>query len=110
MITGDVVRLWGDELRNCPFDTDANTLFIAYFASAEMGCFVALNWPRPRSVIDLYAEYRRCTNDGTYDDDDNSVLLDLESSDGHRQRGKSRPQKRNRLIDALAHFSLSAIG
>jgi DNA polymerase-1 len=35
---------------------------VGYFASAELGCHLALNWPLPVNVLDLYAEFRTLTN------------------------------------------------
>jgi DNA polymerase I len=63
--TGRRMRLWRDELirrRRAPFDTGPESLFVAYFASAELGCFLALGWPLPMHVLDLYAEHRCETN------------------------------------------------
>jgi DNA polymerase I len=37
-------------------------LFVAYYASAELGCFRALNWPMPQRILDLFAEFRCGTN------------------------------------------------
>ncbi|MFO0892581.1 MAG: DNA polymerase, partial [Isosphaeraceae bacterium] len=37
-------------------------LFVAYYASAELGCHLALEWPMPERVLDLYAEFRCLTN------------------------------------------------
>jgi hypothetical protein len=37
-------------------------LVVAYYAPAEIGCFLALGWPVPTRIIDLYAEFRRETN------------------------------------------------
>jgi DNA polymerase I len=37
-------------------------LFIAYYASAELGCFRALGWPMPVNVLDLFTEFRDRTN------------------------------------------------
>lgn len=37
-------------------------LFVAYYSSAEWGCHLALNWPLPLNVIDLYSEFRILTN------------------------------------------------
>lgn len=63
-LTSDrLLRLWRDELpARPPFAIDGHTLFIAYYASAEWGCFAALGWPMPQRVIDLYAEFRAKTN------------------------------------------------
>lgn len=45
LFSNRMVRLWQDQLRQMnepPFPTDPDTLFVAYDASAEMGCFLAL--------------------------------------------------------------------
>jgi DNA polymerase family A len=61
--TGRLIRLWQDQFGpEPPFPIDDNTLFIAYYAPAEIGCFLALDWPVPTRVVDLYAEFRRETN------------------------------------------------
>ena len=39
-----------------------DTLFIAYYASAELGCYLALNWPFPARIVDLCAEFRCLTS------------------------------------------------
>src|SRR5262249_11812979 len=43
-----------------------DALFIAFFASAELGCFLELGWPLPAHVLDLYAETKwdTCGRDG----------------------------------------------
>ena len=41
-----------------PFPIDADTVLIAYYASAELGCFKALNWPPPVYILDLFTEFR----------------------------------------------------
>ena len=63
--TGREIRLWRDELRHldrAPWDTGPRSVTVAYFASAEFGCFRALGWPDPVNVIDLFAEFRCMTN------------------------------------------------
>ena len=63
--TGQEIRLWRGELlslRAAPFNTGADAVFVAYFASAELGCFLELGWPMPANVLDLYAEHRCETN------------------------------------------------
>jgi DNA polymerase-1 len=61
-LTGETIRLWGDELAACPFSGGNDELFVAYYASAEASCFDALGWPRPRRMLDLFTEFRRMTN------------------------------------------------
>jgi hypothetical protein len=63
--TGRRLRLWQDELRRletAPYRTGPDTLFVAYYSSAELGCHLALNWPHPEHVLDLYVEFRNLTN------------------------------------------------
>jgi DNA polymerase-1 len=61
--TGRVIRLWQDEFGAAPpYPTGPETLFVAYYASAEIGCHLALDWPVPARVLDLYAEFRCLTN------------------------------------------------
>src|SRR6516162_9830995 len=58
-----LIRLWQDELGAAPpFSVDDDTLFVAYFASAEVGCFLELGWPVPVRIVDLYVEFRNATN------------------------------------------------
>ncbi len=62
---GSVKRYWRDELNKmsaAPFDIGSETLLVAYFAPAEMQCFLMLGWPRPENFLDLFAEFRRLTN------------------------------------------------
>src|SRR4051812_32059328 len=63
--SGRTVRLWRDELscrREPPYPTGPDVLFVAYFASAELGCHLALGWALPARVLDLYAEFRNIAN------------------------------------------------
>ena len=63
--TNQTLRIWQDELggvKKAPFPTDSSSLILAYYASAEIGCFIALGWQIPVNVLDLYTEFRCCTN------------------------------------------------
>jgi DNA polymerase I len=61
--TGQEWRIWrGDFPPAPPFPIGPDSLFVAYYASAELGCFRALGWPMPARVLDLYAEFRDRTN------------------------------------------------
>ena len=61
--TGKLHRLWeGDFGPSPPFPVDDSALWLAFKADAEMQCFLALGWPLPVNVIDLYAEFRNQTN------------------------------------------------
>jgi hypothetical protein len=63
--TGRTLRLWRDDLVGLsrpPFGTGPDCLFVAYYASAELGCFLALDWPAPARILDLFAEFRCLTS------------------------------------------------
>ncbi len=79
------LRVWADEFTDSPpYSTDSDSLFVAYYAPAELGCHLALGWPLPANVLDLYCEFRRLTN------------------------GKVLPHG-NGLLGALAYFGLDGI-
>ncbi len=59
--TGQTVRQWISE-DSTPFRFGQNDLLVAYFASAELGCFLSLGWELPKHVLDLYCEWRAQTN------------------------------------------------
>jgi DNA polymerase I len=86
--TGKTLRLWRDELHrnsSAPIEFDEDTLFVAYYASAELSCFLALGWSFPRQILDLFVEFRAMTN------------------------GLKVPHG-NGLLGAMAYFGLSAMG
>jgi hypothetical protein len=65
VFSGEQRRAWRDELRllpAAPFDVGADVLVVCYYAPAEMGCFLSLNWPLPHHVVDFHAEHRAQTN------------------------------------------------
>ena len=45
-----------------PFDSGPFDLVVAFYASAEVGCYMNLGWEPPANVIDLYVEFRNLTN------------------------------------------------
>lgn len=65
--SGRLVRQWLTDrpTRKPPFDVDPDSLFIAYYASAELGCCLSLGWPMPSRVLDLFIEFRCLTNGRT---------------------------------------------
>jgi hypothetical protein len=84
--SGREIRLWRGEFDpTLPYPTDADSLFVAYYASAELGCHLALNWPVPQRTLDLFAEFRCGTNG-----------LDVPAGNG--------------LIGALTAFGLDTMG
>ena len=61
--TGEIVQIWRGEFGlTPPFPTGPETLWIAFYSSAEWGCFKALGWPMPANVLDLFVEFRLRTN------------------------------------------------
>ncbi len=63
--SGRTIRAWVDELARMdlpPFPIGPESLFVAYYASAELGCFQALGWPMPARILDLFVEFRNLTN------------------------------------------------
>ena len=67
-----------------PYPLDKDSLLVAYYASAEMGCHLSLGWPMPANLLDLYTEFRNHTN------------------------GLTKPCG-NGLLGALAWFGLSSV-
>ena len=58
LVTGQEWRLQRGEFGAAPpFSTRPETLFVAYYASAEIGFFRALNWPTPARILDLFTEF-----------------------------------------------------
>jgi len=87
LATGRQVSLWQDELQRRqapPYETGPDALFVAYYASAEIGCHLTLGWPVPMHILDLFVEFRNLTN------------------------GKEVPCG-NGLLGALAWFGLSCL-
>jgi DNA polymerase family A len=61
--SGRTIRLWQDQFGSAPpFPIGPGSLFVAFYASAELGCFRALGWPTPANILDLYVEFRDRTN------------------------------------------------
>lgn len=70
------IRLWEDELDALPtppYGIGNNSLFVAYYASAEIGCHLALDWEIPANILDLFAEFRN-NNNGLYVPSGNKLL------------------------------------
>src|SRR5262245_628673 len=61
--SGQTWRLWRGEFGSTPpFPTGPDSLFVAFYASAELGCFRVLGWPKPSNILDLFVEFRDRTN------------------------------------------------
>ena len=59
--TDRLIRVSFEELslmKEAPFDTGPQSLFVAFYAAAEFGCFLELGWGFPVNTLDLYVEFR----------------------------------------------------
>jgi DNA polymerase-1 len=84
--SGQKWRLWRGEFGpEPPFPIGPDALVVAYYASAELGCFRALGWPKPACILDLFTEFSNLTN------------------------GRKTPAGRG-LLGALAYFGLDTVG
>ena len=84
--TGHCWRVWRGEFGSTPpFPTGPDTIFVAFYASAELGCMRALGWGEPARILDMFIEFRAHTN------------------------GLGAPAG-NGLVGALIYFGLDTIG
>jgi DNA polymerase-1 len=61
--SGRRFRIFENDFRPTPpYATGPDVLFVAYFATAELGCYRVLGWSMPERVLDLFAEFRNRTN------------------------------------------------
>ncbi len=63
--SGKKLRFWKDALERmneAPYSLGERSLFVSYFATAELSCHLALNWKMPTNVLDLFVEFRNQTN------------------------------------------------
>jgi DNA polymerase-1 len=61
--SGHRFRIFRDQFGAAPpYATGPDVLFVAFYASAELGCYRALGWPMPERILDLYVEFRNLTN------------------------------------------------
>jgi DNA polymerase I len=81
--TGCLLRFFKGEISEmAPYSLGNDSLFVAFAASADLLCHIALGWKLPCHVIDLFAEFRNCTN-----------FVD-------------KSDQRANLLSALAHFGI----
>lgn len=60
------IIMWRDQFGPVPpYPTDEDSLFLAFYSSAEFGCHQALGWPEPARSLDAYLEFRHFTNSAT---------------------------------------------
>lgn len=86
LVSGRVFRRFeGQFPRNPPWATGSDVLFLAFYASAELGFYRVRSWPMPPRILDLFVEFRNLTNG-------------LATADGAS------------LLGALTYFGLDGIG
>ena len=84
--SGRRFRIWQDQFGPAPpYATGPGVLFVAFYASAELGCYRVLGWPMPERILDLFTEFRARTN------------------------GLDTPAG-NSLLGALSYFGLDGMG
>jgi hypothetical protein len=66
LISNRTIRFFKDELcrsgNEPPYAVSPYSLVVSYYAIAELSCHLALGWPLPICVLDLYVEFRNLTN------------------------------------------------
>lgn len=61
--TDTITKHWIQKDETKPvYPADKNTLLICYYASAEIGCHLSLNFQKPLYILDLFTEFRCLTN------------------------------------------------
>jgi DNA polymerase-1 len=61
--SGRRLQFWRDQFGPTPpYPISSDALFVGYYASAEIGCHLALGWPVPARILDLFTEFRDRTN------------------------------------------------
>src|SRR5262249_14972727 len=89
LASGRSHRVFGGDLvalKRPPYPIGPNVLFVAYYASAELGCHLALNWDLPARILDLYVEY------------------------SNRRNGLLLINERRDLLSALLNYGIDAMG
>src|SRR5689334_14305833 len=59
------LKLWTDELHEltaAPYNIGPDSPVVAYYASAELRCYLALGWELPANLPDWYAGFCNLTN------------------------------------------------
>jgi hypothetical protein len=97
LFSGQTIRewLWDGPVTACPIPTDNRSLYIAFYASAEITCHLGLGWPVPTRILDLYAEFRCIANSAT-----NFQIASPE--------GKTKGRNRLGLLNCMRTFGLGA--
>src|SRR5262249_26290296 len=88
--SGQTIRVWQDQFGPvAPYPIGPDVLFVAFQSAAEIGCHLALGWPVPPRVLDLYPEFIARTN-------------------RFREEGTKPPKPS--LLSAMGYFGLDCMG
>jgi DNA polymerase I len=88
--------LWDEPPSRPPFPMTVETVFVSYNIAAEVSCFLALNWPRPTNVIDLWLEYVQHLN-----------VWPVKAPEWKPKRAPPKKPRKG-LLDAMRAFGLDA--
>jgi hypothetical protein len=95
--SGQCFRIWKGQFGSAPpHATGPDVLFVAYYASAELGCYRALGWSMPERILDLFAEFRDRTN--------------ITKPPKNKRASGESASNGAKLIHALAYFGLDTMG
>lgn len=102
--TGEELRYWFPEgpHRN-PFGPD--DLLVAFFASAEIGCFLALGWELPTKVLDLYVEFKNHLGNRPMPNGYSLNLLGVAGFFGIQSSTSTESKDENRLLAQKESFT-----
>ena len=67
MKSGKTESVWlegaeAGDLMSPPYPTGKDALLVSFYSPAEMSCHLALGWPMPINLLDLFVEHRVLTN------------------------------------------------
>ena len=94
--TGRTLRMFNPS-GDPPFDLGPDSLYVSYYAIAEMRCHLALGWPVPDNVLDLFAEFR-CLTNGKAIPSGNSLLGALDYHNLHHLAFETKKEMRGLSI------------
>jgi len=90
--SGRKIRLWQNQFSDPPYSLSRDSLFVAYSSHAEFSCHLALGWPMPERILDLYFEFLR-------------VINFTPREKPSRKKGESRAS----LLRAMTYYGLDGI-
>jgi hypothetical protein len=102
LTTGEQGSLWMDALASVPAVFTGDYVMVAYAAKAELSCFLALGWPFPPRVLDLFFLYKRVIN-GDPTNKGSGLLAACASYGIHHRYSETEKQRLQTLAAELNH-------